>query len=294
MRLRIFHLAICLAACFGVSVLSGCAGLSGYPDDPQNATNLTILRNTYFSPDSEDRYKAAGTAERQGIRNEIVLKRMQIYDMEFSLFARDLSSANNSISIGSDLTALALSGLGATTGNAATKAALSAASGGVIAANGAIDKDLFYQKTVPAIIAQMQANRVKAETTVLQGLQKTDADYPLPRADLDLDVLNDAGSLNAAIATITQASTNAKEQTQANMDTYRSLAMSRTASSVQLNAWLFPSGALNTDHLISLQAWMTKNSNAIFQRMPVETFVNGNSDVIETARVQAIADLAIK
>ena len=74
--------------------------------------------------------------------------------------------------------ALVLSGLGATTGGAATKAALAAASAGVIGAQGVISKDLYYQRTVPALLAQMEANRARATLVILQGIQKSESDYP--------------------------------------------------------------------------------------------------------------------
>jgi hypothetical protein len=221
---------------------------------------------------------------------------MHIYDMEFTLFVRDLSSGNNTLSIGTDLTALALNGFGATTGDAATKAALAAASGGVIASNGAVNKDLFYQKTVPAIIAQMEADRQKAEATLLDGLSHPDVVYPLQRANLDLDILNDAGSLNSAIAKITQQSSNDKTNTQDQMNRFSTSAMARTSSAVKIRAWLFPSGGLDPTHYGQMLKWLTENSDQSLNKVTVEQFADVTDDSLEAARQKAIADqtLAIK
>jgi hypothetical protein len=302
---RYFHAGALRRAVTGIfclSLLSGCAAMSGYPTDPQNlhstqdSTDLSTLREKYFALGIDDCYRKGnctdllGLTDKQAIRNDVVLNRMRVYDMEFSLFARDLSSTNNSVSIGTDLTALALNGLGATTGNAATKAALAAASGGVIAANGAVDKDLFYQKTIPALIAQMQADRLTAETTILQGLKNSDADYPLQRAELDLDTLNDAGSLNSAIAAITQQAST--QQAQSQMTANQTSVMAYTPSAVTILTWLKNGGTLDANRNGQLQAWLTGNSDPTLRTKHVSDLI-GSDAGMEAARVRAIKELSI-
>jgi hypothetical protein len=295
--------AIGVTVCLGL--LGGCAALSGYPTDPQNSGSLKnsgaldALRDKYFAPGIDDCYRAGNCTaqlnltDKQAIRNDVVLNRMRVYDMEFSLFARDLSGTNNSITIGSDLTALALNGLGATTGNAATKAALAAASGGVIAANGAVDTDLFYQKTIPALISQMQADRLKAETTLLSGLTKSDADYPLERAELDLDTLNDAGSLNSAVANITQQSATQQSQSQQQMNLYQTSAIATSTSAIAIRTWLKNGGTLDMTRYKQLQAWLTNNSDTSLHTVQVEQLADVTDDSLEAARQRAITEIPI-
>lgn len=285
-----------------LALLSSCAALSGYPQDPQDTAALGHLRAKYFALDATDCYKRTdcyktiGFASQRALRDDIVLSRIHIYDMEFSLFVRDLSGANNSLSVGTDFAALALNGLGATTGDVATKAALAAASGGVLAANGAVNKDVFYQKTVPAIVAQMQADRTAAKATILAGLRLSDADYPLQRAELDLDVLNDAGSLNTAIATITQQSSRAQAVSQSLMDKLQSSAIARTQSVLQIRAWLFPApaGTLDDAHYDQLHNWLLNNSDPALHAIEVEALADVTDDSLEAARQRAITDLKIK
>ena len=112
---------------------------------------------------------------------------------------------------------LTLAGLGATTGDAATKAALAAASAGVVGAQGAISKDLYYQRTLTALLAQMEANRDKVKLNILNGLSQTDAQYSLYHADLDLDALQRASGLPDAIGGITEQAAAQKATAQANL-----------------------------------------------------------------------------
>jgi hypothetical protein len=45
-----------------------------------------------------------------------------------------------------------------------------------VGAQAAINRDLYYQRTLPALLAQMEANRAKVELTIMNGLAKSDND----------------------------------------------------------------------------------------------------------------------
>ncbi len=139
---------------------------------------------------------------------------MRAYNIEFDNFEKNLWAEGNIITTGGDLIALVLAGLGATTGSAGTKAALSAATAGVVGAQAAINRDLYYQRTLPALLAQMEANRANVELTVLNGLAKSDSEYPLYKAEIDLESLKNAGSMPSAISVITQKSSQDNQSAQ--------------------------------------------------------------------------------
>ncbi len=276
------------------AALSACASMQGYPVDPQGPQELADLQAKYFGSNSEAAYNAAPPGgARQAIRDDIVYHRMQIYNMEFSDFERALSLDGNSIAVGTDLASFALSGLAATTGNAATKAALAAASAGVLSANGAINKDLYYQSTLPALIAQMKADRATAELNILAALKQPDALYPLARADLDLQVLNNAGSLPAAIASITEKATTQKNNAEDKMAAFRSVNYVSNSSTTTLSAWVFSNGTLNNAHFAAIQGWLNSNKDTTLHDLPVAVFLQGDDPNIEAARQQIIKDLSI-
>ena len=178
-----------------------------------NTDDALVALALYFNGAKEVDYIATSDPTiRTAKRNEIVLARVRAYDIEFGDFERRLYGDGNTIGLGSDLIGLALAGLIATTGSAATKSALGAASGGVIGANTAINRDLYYQKTIPALLAQMEADRLKALPPIMAGLKQSDADYPLMQAYIDLDTYKTAGSIPAAINAVNQSAGNAKDQ----------------------------------------------------------------------------------
>jgi hypothetical protein len=210
---------ITLLMCACLPLLSACASIQGYPADPE-ATKKTLANlSAYFDGTEEKKYETLGigTDTRTQKRNEIVFGRMRAYDIEFSKFERQLYGSSNTITVGADLVGLALGGLTATVGSAATKAALGAASVGVLGANTAINKDLYFQKTIPALIAQMEANRAKKQLILFKGLAQPDSKYSLMAAYSDLDAYKTAGSIPDAIGSITQDAANAKQSANADI-----------------------------------------------------------------------------
>ena len=206
-----------------VVALTGCAGIRQFPDDPASNSNAAAGYQQYFDADWITKYETAPTDQRLAVRDTIVISRMLAYDATYDAFKKQLLTEGNSISTGGDLIVLALSGLGATTGAAATKAALAAASAGIIGAKTAISSDLFYQRTLPALIAQMDANRATAKAAILNGLSRPDNEYPLVRALVDLQQLSDSGSMIGAVGSITQDAASQKSAAEA------SLTFARTA-----------------------------------------------------------------
>jgi len=274
-------------ACCGLLV--ACAPIRGYPNDPEN-TDATLDRlQPYFDGTKEAEYFAlATTADTRALkRNEIVFARLRGYDIAFADFERRLYGDANAVTLGSDLVGLVLAGLTATTGNAATKSALGAASAGVIGAKSAIDKDLYYQKTIPALLAQMEADRLTAKLPIVAGLKLSDADYPLMQAYIDLDAYKNAGSIPAAINAVNKDAGNAKDIAQ---DALRSTPFLEDPFSQRLRAYIWPSGIgkpVDQAHLTKLRQWMSAHSLA---NVPVQVLLNGKA--LAGQRMQAVVDLS--
>jgi hypothetical protein len=224
-------------ACCGLLV--ACAPIRGYPNDPEDTDATLTALAPYFNGIAEKDYLTTTDAIlRTAKRNWIVLARMHAYDIEFADFEKRLYGDANAVTLGSDLVGLVLAGLTATTGNAATKSALGAASAGVIGAKSAIDKDLYYQKTIPALLAQMEADRLTAKLQIVAGVKLSDADYPLMQAYIDLDAYKNAGSIPAAINAVNKDAGNAKDHAQEAITFQRTSARAQLQGIVSVRAQL--------------------------------------------------------
>jgi hypothetical protein len=220
---------------------------------------------------------------------------MQVLEDDFLDFERTLTGSATSISAGTGLTQLVLDGLGATTGNATTKSALAAASAGVVGAQGVVNKDLYYEKTLPALISQMQANRESVRLTIIKNLAQSDDAYPLNAAEIDLKKLEAAGSLVGAVNQISQQSTNDKKLTDAEIaKQVRTLKFDDGPTANKLQAWLYIDGKVNQDHFDALQSWLNLQPEGFLknQGYPPGAFVSGDTaDArLEPIRKRALAD----
>lgn len=269
----------------------------GFPNDPENVDLTLQSLRPYFLPKYNEEYlKAPPGIQRQTMRDLIVMNRMRAYDLEFELFEKRLNGDANAINAGGDLLLLTLTGLTATAGGVATKAALGAASTGIAGGRAVINKDLYFQKTLPALLAQMEANRNKAKSAILDGLNLDDTKYPLVRAELDLDTLKRAGGIPSSIEQITSKAAADKEKTQKDVDKLRDTSFNTTGTTTRMMSWLFPKGmqdasgkALPNDPiaLAALQAWMKADGDPVLQNIPPITLLLSNDPGMEETRLRA-------
>jgi hypothetical protein len=251
---------------FGLLILlplGACESIRGYPDQPPSLpTTLSSLDGATLSALIVE-YNATITtaARKQVIRDQIIHSDLTQIDNKFNDFKIELSSQDNQLSLGTDFISLALAGLGATVGSTATKAALAAASAGVIGAKSAIDKDLLYQKTIVTLVAQMEADRKAVLATILTNMHSDISTYPLEAAGSDLQDYYQAGTLVDALQSLTQ-SAGVSEQ---NASDQVSQALSGNYSYDDLsskieNYWRPPGGGFNLTNQAQIKACMTKNS----------------------------------
>jgi hypothetical protein len=286
-----------LALCLSIFSLSGCSSLSGYANHPETPAAIAQRASKYFGPDAEKNYDAAQTdAARQSERNKLVYGKIQVFGDEFQKLERALNTSGNSISVGGDLAIFALNGLAATTGGPETKSALSTASAGILGAQGAINKDLYYQRTLPALLAQMQANFVTQEAAIIAKLGRSDREYPLQAAELDLQRLEDAGSIPAAISQITQQAEADRQVNESKLNNLRTLTEVVTSSTTRLLAWIYPNGQVDQTNYDALQSWLNQQPEQYLHGYPPAALVSGDTAgmTLEPIRQRAINDPALK
>lgn len=185
---------------------TGCAALKGYPETSSDpGAELTVLAK-YFQPnyiqgciDKQD------NLERRRCRDEIVNGRIRAIDLHFNAFQKELFKGGVTGNIAVDWAVLALSATGAVAGTAATKAALAAASGGLVGAKGSFDKNAYFEKTMPVILSRMIAERKKVLATIREGMAGDSIEeYPLHRALIDVEDYYSAGTLPGAIMAVAE------------------------------------------------------------------------------------------
>ena len=181
---------------------AGCTAIKSYPDRPVDIT--TQLTNLQWCFDSQMATQPPEKWDSTTWRNEVVNCQVHAYDLQFTAFEQGLSREGVGLNTGTDI---AVVGLGAATtlvGGAAAKSILGAISGGITGTKGIVDKDIFYSKTMPALLAQMAAQRKAQLVKIRTGLQLPADEYPLSEALIDVEGYYKAGSIPAAVLGIVE------------------------------------------------------------------------------------------
>jgi hypothetical protein len=197
------HLYGLLAA---LPLLGGCslAAVDGYPKRADVSSAYVEELGGYLKPVAVQDYTTVLDEPRRAVlRNEIITARMYAMDVNFHQFEQDLTQQHNIANVGSDWAILALSGAGTIVPSAATKTVLAATTTAIAGGKAVVDKDIFYTKTIPALLTQMEAQRKIIRARIIENMLKTTRDYTLFQGLADLDEYYAAGSLNGAIVALT-------------------------------------------------------------------------------------------
>ena len=189
-------LALLLAA------LTGCAGIDSAPPRFGTEANALKAADAYFDGILA-RYLAAQPQQQKEIRNGFIETRTALIDQGYAGFRQTLYTQRVGMNVGVDLATLGLNAVGAVTGSASAKTGLHALSGGLIGSKASIDKNVFFDRTMPALLAQMEAQRSALRLRMMGGMMVGPDRYPLMQARADLEEYYAAGTMVGAIGSIT-------------------------------------------------------------------------------------------
>lgn len=204
-------------------LLAGCATISGAPNRViptktivgvvQKVYPVDVALKKFASSDDKDR----GNLSTAQYRDVVVAVYLNAIDAEYHDFRVGLSSEARQVDLGLDLTAITATGIAAVAKKKVSRAlaALAAISAG---AKGAIDKDLYYERTLPALLAAMDAERLRVKTQIVQNIAKSAAQYPLAWAFADLSGYELSATLDRAIEQITTAASDNRKDAQHEYD----------------------------------------------------------------------------
>jgi hypothetical protein len=187
----------------GVFSLSCCASLRGFPEPPRPASVAQQDPQYLIEPEALKRYTNETDQERNKLlRNEMIDERVLEIDSRFQEFEMELWRQGVGLGIGTDWVQLAIAGATATLGGEAVKAALGAASAGLVGAKSSFDKNAFMEKTLPLIMSGMVAEREPVRASIERNKQLPVADYTVFAALSELKKFIRAGTIPGTIQAI--------------------------------------------------------------------------------------------
>lgn len=192
--------------------ISGCSSLRGVPQRYQPAA--AIVASIQLTP--QDLANLQATTD-PATRNQLQNKSIAVIDLNYHQFVRDLVGDRQDMATASQGIALGAATAGAFVESVAAKTNYALLAATTIGAFGIIDRNYYYEKTVPALVSAMGA----ARSVVLLRMRGSQADsieaYNGVAALADLEDYFTAGTILAAISQIAATSEAQIEKNQADI-----------------------------------------------------------------------------
>lgn len=145
-------------------------------------------------------------------RNQLLQRRLIMIDAAYVDFISTLRRQKTVTDLATSLAGLAIGVAGTLADGVAAKTHYAAA--GTLLTGGAavVDQTLYYEQTVIALVAAMDANRAAVRVNILRGMNQDLANYTADDAYADLQTYERAGTLLAAIAYVQSTAKQAKDE----------------------------------------------------------------------------------
>jgi hypothetical protein len=144
-------------------------------------------------------------------RDEVISARLVMINLEYLKWLRKITAEKQFLDTATDVLIMSLNLAATFAGGEGTKTVLAAISAGVAGSKASIDKHYFYEKTVPALIAAMNAQRKVVLERILIGMKGDLEEYSFEQALADVYEYYQAGTFMGAVMAI-QADSGAKEK----------------------------------------------------------------------------------
>jgi hypothetical protein len=285
-----FRAPISLAAAL---VLSGCtSGFTGAPATTISAAKVSacpvIAKN---DPPSRTAYDAAGGTDeaRRIARNAFTDKCVAAIETSYRIFTQGLSTDQKTFAIGSDFAASGVTAAATLAKSARTKTHLTTYASVILGLRGSVEQELFFSKTLPALMTQMEASRDVVMTRIIQNKARPVTDYTLDAALSDLKAYYAAGTLTGALTEVTTDAGVKAANAKMELKRVSEGDYSYTDAGQKLRRYWRPDGNINAANATNLQTWLGANAGG----RSISELVYGIG-IPPALQTQAVKDLNIQ
>jgi hypothetical protein len=184
---------------------------AGAPPPSYNVNEDIMQLAKQFKPATAISDYYAHTPPTPKDRDKVIAARLVMINLEYLKWLRTVTAEKQFLDTAADVLILSLNLAATNAGGAATKAILAAISAWVAGSKIVVDKHYFYEKTVPALIAAMNAQRKVVLERILRGMKGDLEDYSFEQALADVYEYYQAGTFMGAVMAI-QSDSGAKEK----------------------------------------------------------------------------------
>ncbi len=269
-----------------VALLTGCTTFTEPFAPPQSFdtdADIKALETKFGTASSITGYYDG--AKNKDTRNKFISGRLALINLHYILFIREFAADKAQLDTALDIMQLGVDLTITVVGGESVKALLGAASAGITGTRVSINKNFFFEETVPALITAMNAARKEALFPILRGIEADLTGYTFATALSDLQAYYFAGTFLGGLQAI-QKDAGAKEAAvDLDIEKFRITKFQPdTTTGKSIDAWSKLSVANNN----SLVQWRRDNSIGGINLQVLLT-----NPEFEAMRVKAIKDLNI-
>jgi hypothetical protein len=257
--------------------------------------DIKQLEKVFTQSTSISNYYSSAASQTEPERNKFITGRLVLINLNYFKWLRNVTADKQLLDSASDILVMSLNLAGTAVGSTQAKTILAAVSAGVAGSKTVVDKYYFYEKTVPALAAAMNAQRKQVLINIVKGLDLDLKAYPFEQAIADLNDYYQAGTFQGAITTI-QADAGAKEAAATTAINFlRTWSYSEDDSGIAISKFLFQDGDPTKPIAANVKAfkdWRAKLTDARLKDTPIEKFLHDAS--FKDLREQAIREIPIK
>lgn len=195
--------------------LPGCSTLNGAQDSALASSVPTVATGTYARNAMITAFHTTATTEAAKVlyRAQVAALFMEAIDENYDRFSSGIFREGVELNLGFDTAIIGLSTIATLESGAAEE--LAAVIGATAGLESSVDKNLYFDRTMPALIAVMDARRTRVETEILSRLRLSSSEYPVEMLLRDLRRYQQAGTLFRAVVDVTAEATEERQDAEA-------------------------------------------------------------------------------
>jgi len=209
-----------------VLVLSACASFDGQPEPVISPLKATALIEGQDPSTVIAHMSHLGADERTLYRNRVVAGHLLAMDARYYQFRRDLSRNVKGGNIGFELATIGTTGVASLWAKGADE--LAAVATALAGGRATVNRELYFEKTLPALLSLMDSKMLTVRSDILKGLSQSEDRYTIEEAFTDLWRYQSAASIDGAIQQAAAAA--AEEAKAANIDYSKAVTFCRATN----------------------------------------------------------------
>lgn len=269
------------------AIASGCAGLRQYPERSVSYTTDLVTLDPNFAELLDQVYSSVSP---ESSRNKEIERRLRVIDIQFEKFARSIGQENVGANLAVNVVNIG-TGVGGALVSGGASQILSGVSAFLTGSQQTFNKEVLFDRAMPALLDQMVATRTAVKVHIFKGMGRSMEEYTLSNAMEDVERYFRAGSIPGSVTATSEDATKKKDEAEDKLAKLRVSQYTFDRPSEALSKLIWPEGDRTKAHIKANVDWLRNwiDQQPEIKDLPIQKFLD-NPD-LANQRVTALTAL---